>query len=396
MSEIGAVLEVMDPGLATSVQDLGRPGRLRIGVPQGGALDRTALRLATAITGGAAAKAAALSAAPPGPAALEIRYLGPRLRVVEGALTAALAGADALLHVDRAETALGRQGDSAEATPLTGLRVHPGDVLRVGALRGSATAILALGGGVLTPLTLGARATFARGGFGGVEGRLLQAGDRLEIAVGASSAQRIAAGAGPPRAMPDAKGVWTLRLVDGPQAALFDASERARLCATVWAVTRQADRMGLRLEPAADGAPPAPLSPLDPTDVDIVSDGAPEGAVQIPGDGRPILLLADRGATGGYPKPAVVASVDIPLLARLQPGDRLRFHHVSLDAARAALFAAERALRGALGHIEPAGEPGVIDVEKLWSANLITAHAAADTDLHREDADQKPPETSEG
>lgn len=359
-------VEVTEPGLSTTVQDLGRIGWLRVGVPQSGALDREALRLANALVGGG-----------PAQAALEIRYLGPTLRALTEPLRAALVGAEASMRLERAGAGAGGERESRDIGPWRSVTLHRGDLLRVGSLRGGATAILALGGGVAAPMALGARATFSRGGFGGIEGRALRRGDRLSLAAppaaGLGPERWIPPDQRPPAPRPGADGAYRVRVVLGPQQDHFPEAEIERFLTSVWTVSAAADRMGMRLD-----GPRLAHDAAAGKGFNIVSDGVSEGAIQVPGDGRPILLLADRGVSGGYPKIAVAASVDTPLLGRLAPGDRLRFHSVSVGAAQAALRAREQGVAAALAAVAPYREPGAVDEAQLWSANLITARAPLD------------------
>lgn len=356
-------LEVVDPGLASTVQDLGRPGWLRVGVPQGGALDKESLRLANALVGGG-----------PAQSALEIRYLGPTLRARGGPVRLALVGAEAAMRLER-------EGEAAQIIEAwRSVVLQPGDLLRVGALKGASTAVLAMAGGVGAPPVLGSRATFLRGGFGGVEGRALRAGDRIAPADPAGAR---AAAAGPDLWIPPGRrpgaaalgpgGSKPVRVILGPQQDHFPDEELERFLSENWTVSRESDRMGLRLE-----GPRLSHRSEEGKGFNIVSDGISEGAIQVPGTGQPILLLADRGTAGGYPKIAVAASVDLPILGRASPGDRLRFAAVSVEDAQAALRRREAEVQAALASVETRREPGAVDEAKLWGGNLITAQAPID------------------
>lgn len=354
-------LEVLAPGLATTVQDLGRVGWLRVGVPPGGALDPVSHALATALVGH-------VPAAP----ALEIRYLGPSLRLHGAPQRLALVGAEASMRLERAGT-----GEVETIGPWRTATMTQGDVLRVGALKGASTATLAFSPGPEIAATLGSRSTFLRGGFGGGFGRALRAGDRLPSAPGGptplpaplqseSGAVWIPPESRPPEPAPDADGAWTVRVMLGPQDDHFTEAALALFLETAWTIGQEADRMGLRLEGPT-------LAHRPDKGFNIVSDGIVTGALQVPGTGLPILLLADRGTAGGYPKIAVVISADLPLLGRLGPGARLRFRAVSEQAAIEAYRAQHLAIRAAAAAIAPYHAPGEIDENALRRGNLITA-----------------------
>lgn len=354
-------IEILVPGLATTVQDLGRVGWLRVGVPPSGALDPLSHALANALVGH-------VPAAP----ALEIRYLGPSLRCLGAPQRVALVGAEVAMRVERAE---GGEAETIGAWRTATLQ--PGDVLRVGPLKGSSTATLALSPGPLVEPVLSSRSAFLRGGFGGGFGRTLRAGDRLPAAPGGptplppglqseNGAVWIPPESRPPTPAPDAEGVWTVRVMLGPQDDHFTPAGLETFLGAVWTVTQEADRMGIRLDgPTLEHAPAKGFN--------IVSDGIVTGALQVPGTGRPILLLADRGTAGGYPKIAVAISADLPLVGRLGPGAKIRFEAVDEDAALAACRAQHLAIEAARAAIAPFHEPGVINEEALRRSNLITA-----------------------
>lgn len=363
-------LRVIDPGLAATVQDNGRFGWLRDGVPQAGALDAEALRLANALVGAAA-----------GAAALEVRFLGPVLQCESAPVRVALVGADVAMSLERGP---GGETDAAVETvgPWRTATLRPGDRLRVGPLKGAVGAVLAIAGGVDAPSVLGSRATFLRGGFGGVDGRALRAGDLLPIAPGSApptAAERwIAPENRPSTPTPVAAApggpAWRVRVVPGPQDDFFSEVERARFFNDPWTISQNADRMGLRLEGA-------PLVHDPAKGFNIISDGIAAGSIQVPGAGVPIVLLADRGTAGGYPKIATVATVDLPLLGRLGPGARLWFRPTTPAEALAALRAREAALAAAVAAVAPYHEPGAVDEARLRDSNLITASVDPDPDV---------------
>lgn len=332
---MAAVIEVVEGGLGTTVQDGGRPGYRRYGIALSGALDPVWLACANALVGNA-----------PDAAALELRLAGPHLRVATGRVRFALAGS--------ADVAVSRRLTFA---PWQSVTLEAGEELRIGAVR-SGIAYLAVTGGIDTPPLLGSRATQLRAGLGGLAGRALAAGDRLPV--GAAEVQ------GPERRQTAfLHETGPIRLLPGPQDDHFTPEALRALVEAEFVVSRDADRMGLRL----DG--PALLHDERFGD-EIISDGVVPGALQVPPDGRPILLAADCQTVGGYPKIATAIRADLPRLAHLLPGERLRFACVTRGEALAALRALQARLATWTEGITPCTPPGGIDELALYSANLIS------------------------
>jgi 5-oxoprolinase (ATP-hydrolysing) subunit C len=292
------VIEVVDGGLLTSVQDpVGRTAWRRLGVPVGGALDPWAARLANRLVDN-----------PDGAAVLECTIVGPTLRLATSA-TVALVG--------RLDTTV----DSLPFPPGEPRVLRAGSVVRVGS-GAEARGWLAVRGGIDVPEVLGGRGTDLRSGFGGHDGRALRAGDRLAIGAHDASGGRVAAHGW--------RGSWPtgpIRVTAGPNAS---DSSFAALVAGPWELATASDRTGARLVGAAlrDGG-------------EVPSMGLPLGAIQVPPDGGPIIGLADRPVTGGYRVPAVVIGADIGRVARLAPGDALSFAVVSRSTALQALRSLE-------------------------------------------------------
>ncbi|MGC9395330.1 MAG: biotin-dependent carboxyltransferase family protein [Anaerolineae bacterium] len=284
------MLEVLEPGLLTTVQDAGRRGWARYGVPPSGPLDTAAFTAANALVGN-----------PPDAAALEITFAGPTLRVSRECLIA-VCGATFDVWV------------GVLPVPLWhAVYVRARRIITFGARRSGARAYLAISGGIALPPFLGSQATYLPGGFGGMGGRALRAGDRLPL--GPATMRNPAQHAG--RIWPeDRRPPYTprpvLRVVLGPQDDYFTAEGVATFLNGVYRLTPEADRMGARLQ----GPPIAHRGPTG-----IVSDGVVTGSVQVPPDGQPIVMLADHQTTGGYPKIATVLRADLPLLAQCLPGD---------------------------------------------------------------------------
>jgi antagonist of KipI len=293
-------IEVVDGGMLTTVQDLGRFGYQRYGVPTSGAMDLFSLRAANRLVGN-------LEEA----AGLEITLVGPRLRFLAPA-TIALTGAD-----------LGARLDDRPVPLWESCLVEPGAELWFSGPQSGLRAYMALAGSVDVPLVLGSRSTYTRSKLGGLDGRKLQAGDLLHVA--GESPVLLDGALHLPAAQRPAHGrAHVLRVVLGPQDDRFTSKGVETFLASTYRVTPQSDRMGCRLSGPRIEHLRGP---------DIVSDGAPLGAVQVAGDGVPIVLLADRGTAGGYTKIATVIGPDIPKLAQAAPGDTVTFEQVTLEAA---------------------------------------------------------------
>jgi len=299
------MLTILDPGVLTTVQDAGRVGWGRYGIPPSGPMDAAAFVAANRLVGN-----------PAGAAALEVTLTGPVLR----------AWGDCLVAVSGAEFELWAGNLAVPAWHAVYLR--SGYTLRFGKRLNGARAYLAVAGGIDVPLYLGSRSTYLKGGFGGLEGRALRAGDRLPLGVSTHAHPSSGAGARwPVPARMATLGTPTLRVVLGPQEDHFSAETIDRFLGNRYEVTAAADRMGIRLQGAR----------LDHAgETGIVSDGIVTGSIQIPPDGTPIVMMVDHQTTGGYPKIATVIQADLPLLAQRLPGDEVRFAQVTLGEARAA------------------------------------------------------------
>ena len=340
----GAALEIVSAGLGVSVQDAGRPGHRSIGVPLSGALDPVFLSAANHLAGNSAALAG-----------LEVLLAGPTLRAVGGPLCIAVAG-------DLAGRIVGAGGDARPLAAWSAAVLQPGDTLQLGSPRG--IGYVAVSGGLLTPPMLGSRATYARARLGGVGGRVLAAGDRLPCAPFAGSPQHAL------QAAPLQRPGGAIRVIPGPQADHFTSGALARFYGEPWALTPARDRMGLRLA--------GPCLAHTPGGADIVSDGVTPGAIQVPADGQPIVLLADCQTVGGYPKIACVIRADLPRLAHLLPGAEVRFVAVDAPRAAAARAAQARSFAAWRASLRPAARHGGIATETLLAANLAGAALRGD------------------
>jgi biotin-dependent carboxylase-like uncharacterized protein len=297
-------IEVLEAGLLTTVQDLGRFGWQQYGVPVSGAMDDWALRAANRLAGN-----------DENAAALEITLAGPILRF-DGPGVIAVTGAD-----------LGARLNGRPMPPWQSAGVSAGAELTFSDARDGIRAYLGVAGGIDVPLVLGSRSTLASARLGGFMGRALAPGDR--VGVGQRADPPLPTGRRLPRELVPAYGhVHTLRVVMGPQDDRFTGEGIQCFLSETYTLASQSDRVGCRLTGPRIG---------HRRGADIVSDGTAFGSVQVSGDGMPIVLMADRGTTGGYTKIATVASADLSRLAQAAPGDRVRFARVGVDQAQALL-----------------------------------------------------------
>ena len=336
---MSAGLKVLAPGLHTTVQDLGRPGYQALGVPVSGALDEFSLRLANALVGNS-----------PGMPVLEVLISGPTFEVAADTVRMALGGDGASLAIGAEKARIG----SGQSVTLA----H-GTVIEVVAGRQSACCYLAVEGGIAVPLVLGSASTYVRAAIGGLDGRALRQADFVPLAIARASdrAELRLSSSLPPT------GNQPIRVVLGPQQEYFTEEAIAALLDSEFRVSQSTDRMGMRLD--------GPL--LQHRDGwDIVSDAITTGAIQVPGSGQPILLLADHQTTGGYPKIATVISPDLPLVGRRRPGEALRFVAVTVQAAEELCRAEERRLGELAAQLEPLPDRAGIDITSLYHGNLIS------------------------
>lgn len=312
-----AALSVLAAGPGSTVQDGGRHGYLRYGVTGAGPMDPFAHALANRALGN-----------PAGAAAIEVSLGGLEVTAERAPVMVALAGGAFAVT-------LGGQALPPAAVVL----VEPGARLKLRAGRAGAWCYLAVAGGFELPLVLGSASTHTRTGIGGVEGRGLMTGDRL--AIGGSFSAEIATGqiVAPLLERP----AETIRVILGPQDDYFAQDQIAAFLAGPWTVSARGDRMACFLEGPRLG---------HARGYNIASDGIAMGAIQVPGEGRPIVLMADRQSTGGYPKIATVIGPDLGRLAQARPGTALNFRAVS-HAEAVAARAAEQAFLSAAIPVEP-------------------------------------------
>ncbi|MEI8334133.1 MAG: biotin-dependent carboxyltransferase family protein [Chloroflexota bacterium] len=330
-------LEVLDAGFLSTIQDLGRFGYEHLGVPHAGACDPVGHVVANVLLGN-----------DPSAATLEMTLVGPTL-LARGDCTVALGGADLGAVVRDTERAGFVRGAGRRVFPGTTTHLRDGEVLEFAGATTGARGYLALPGGIDVPSVLGSRSTYLAAGIGGLDGRTLTVGDAIRAAGDqpAESLPRVWPGAAtsgdpwlgetrpggtPPRDAASAHAdPARFRVLRGPDVAAGRWSIEPLLVET-WAVDPRSDRVGLRL--VGDGDPPSPSRPWGNGDRGtVLSRPTVWGAVQVPPSGYPVVLGVDHQTVGGYPVVAVVASVDLPKLAQLRPGARVRFVEVDRPEA---------------------------------------------------------------
>jgi biotin-dependent carboxylase-like uncharacterized protein len=338
-----AALRFLSPGLSTTVQDLGRPGFQRLGVGLGGALDPVSLNAANFLVGN-----------PGNAGALEVLYVGPTFVVEADEARLSFVGADAKIEILAGIDAR----DGEVVAPMRSILVRRGQVVRVGSLRNSATLYIAVEGGFAIEPMLGSVSTDSRSKMGGWQGRALVAGDvlplRRSVATDLDESCIDGLDLTPPR---------RVRVISGPQSDYFSQAEIERFFASEYAVSAGSNRMGMRLE----GVPIRHRRGFN-----IISDAIATGSVQVPGNGQPIVLLADHQTTGGYPKIATVISADLPAIGRLQIGSKISFEPITLEEAalaRRKLAADLEEIRKKIVRITPGSD---VVAARLLECNLIS------------------------
>ncbi len=336
MSE-AAALSVIDPGVFSTVQDAGRRGYQRFGVAEAGAIDRASLRLANWLVGN-----------DPEEAALELSLVGGSYECRAESCRVALTGA--VMPADLG----GRPVPHCAA-----LRLARGERLTLGPARRGARSYLAVEGGFDLAPILGSLSTHVRSGLGGLDGRALATGDSLPLRRGSAS---------PDAELRLSEPDWLpvegpVRIVFGPQDDHFTERARRDLVEQRFLVSGRSDRMACRLEGA---------SIEHAGDFNIVSDAIANGSIQVTGTGSPVVLLADRQTTGGYPKIATVIAADLRLLGQRRAGEPVRFRSVTLEEAEAAWRDAEARFAKLRLRLQAHREPGELTAADLLSRNLIS------------------------
>jgi antagonist of KipI len=298
-------ITILRAGPLTTVQDLGRTAQRKAGVSPGGALDSHAARVANLLVGN-----------PETDALLEIAPGQARIRFHDERVIA-WCGGEFQLRIAATDLPPGRAAF-----------VRPHEELEIDPPKRGCRAWIAFSGGIDVPLLLGSRATDLRGGFGGLEGRALRDGDELPLGIasqGRQSSGRIASWGAPAEWACTARQNPTLRVTRGVEWADFTTAAQTAFFREAFNVSTKVDRMGARLE----GPELRRMS-----DTELLSAAVAPGAIQVPNDGQPIVLLGDCQTIGGYPKIAHVITVDLSIAAQLRPNESVRFHEVSLAQAR--------------------------------------------------------------
>jgi antagonist of KipI len=314
------VIQVLEQGLFTTVQDLGREEFGPLGVSPSGAADAISLRMGNRLLGN-----------DPGAAALEMTLLGGTFAFPEGAVVA-LAGSD-----------FGATLDEKPAEMWRAHRVKPGQVLRLGPTKSGARCYLCVQGGIEVELFLGSASTHILSGLGGHQGRALRKGDALKI--GTRYFKRVAPWSASmpnrewalsPRVMHVLEPRKEICVTDGPQIDWFSEAAKKVFYESTYRVAEDSNRMGIRLEGAAIPTPAGG---------EMISEGVALGAIQVPEGGQPIILFVEQQTTGGYPKIANVISADFHRLGQLRPRDEIVFERVEPPGARSKLWLQEMVLR---------------------------------------------------
>ena len=302
-------IKVLHPGLATTVQDLGRPGYFHLGIPLGGAMDRLALKAANLLVGNDI-----------GAAGLEAVFIGPKLEFT----------ADAMVAVTGAEMPI--KVDGEEKPGWTAFKVRAGQVLSFDYLKTGARIYIAVSGGIDVPVALGSRSTYAIGALGGFKGRPIAAGDELPVGQGGKAVegksipQSLRRRPGMPAALRVLPGLYWHRITEEAGRNFFEDE---------WKVAPEADRMGYRFR----GGRPLEFVPRTPPfgagsdPSNIVDSCYPYGSIQVPGGTEPIILHRDAVSGGGYFMIGTVISADMDLIGQMQPHTRTKFIKVDMETA---------------------------------------------------------------
>lgn len=319
-------MKIINPGFLTTIQDMGRVGYQKFGVPAAGAMDTWSMQLANILVGNHRNEGV-----------LEITMTGPSIEFNDNQVIA-LTGATFDLTINKKKVEMNKT-----------IYVAKGDILRINRASNGMRAYLSLAGGFKVPIVMGSKSTYLRSVLGGFKGRKLRAGDILEINQDKNN-KYLGIRELPKDLLINNGEKATLRVVIGPEHNLFTDKGIKTFFEKEYILSNQCDRMGYRLcgekIEHTNGA-------------DIISSGITLGAIQVPGHGEPIIMMADRQTTGGYPKIANVITADIPILAQLKPGDKIRFKKIGIDESHYIINEKEKILRDLIKYFDLHGTESI-------------------------------------
>lgn len=337
-----AQIKILSAGMFSSIQDNGRFGYAGIGVPRSGAADPVSLKIGNALVGNKVYEAA-----------IEFRFIGPKLSVVSGSVRFGLAANT------EATIILGNGEGNITVLPWQNFSMREGDILNIAPLKDDATGYLTIEGGLKLESVLGSCSTYARAGLGGANGQNLQATDILY-----ANKSKAKDGLDKIVTQPFRKSKGPLRVILGPQDDYFGKVAVDRFFGCEFNVSNSVDRMGVRLH-GND------ISALTEKGSDLISDGIIPGTIQVPGDGQPIILFMDCQSVGGYPKIATIISSDLFRVGQLRPDDNIKFEAVTIDDALEAFRRIDEAIETSVNSIQDYLGVGVVNLDALYSSNLV-------------------------
>lgn len=291
------LFKVLKPGLQTTVQDLGRTGYQQYGISPSGAMDPYSLQMANLLVGN-----------PLGEAGLEAAMIGPSIEALKD-VSIAICGGNLQPMVNKIYVPMWKS-----------FAFRKGDILSFGKVESGARAYIGFAGGIDVPFMLGSKSTFINGTMGGFSGRALDAGDVLNGRPFVRKNRFLHKDF-----IPEYNAQLGIRVIPGPHLEKFHPDAIKQFLSNEYTISPQSNRMGYRLEGPE-------LNHID--GADIISDAIPAGGVQVPSNGKPIILMAERQTTGGYARIATVISVDLPLLAQAMPGTKVHFVEITIEEAQ--------------------------------------------------------------
>lgn len=294
------IIKILKPGMYTTIQDEGRYNYQKSGMSVAGAMDQFSLRVANILVGNKEDEAC-----------IEATLMGPEIKFL-GETMIAITGANLVPKINNMAIDM-----------WCGVKVSDGDVLSFGTLKSGCRIYIAMANGIDVPEVMGSKSTYVKGKVGGFEGRVLKAGDEINIGSLANN-NFIGILKLPTKFIPCYKEDNIVRVVMGPQDDYFTTEGISTFLNCPYEVTNEADRMGYRLSGTKIS---------HKAGADIISDGITMGSIQVPGHGAPIIMMADRQTTGGYTKIATIITSDINIVGQLKPGDRIRFKSIDIVEA---------------------------------------------------------------